>query len=210
MKQLQLTPPLLIITMGYPGSGKTFFARQFAEQYSLARVSEDVIRFELFEKPLYNTDESEIIERIIQYMLSELYKTGQTIICDGLFLTKSERLDIMNLAKKQGYRTLTVWLQTDIQTSTLRSANRDRRNPDDKFSFNMNQSTFTDIKNRLQRPDDKEQSIVISGKHAFKSQSLSVLRRITGMYADQIVVNAPMADSEVRRVVKPRANQLIQ
>lgn len=210
MKQLQLTPPLLIITMGYPGSGKTFFARQFAEQYSLARVSEDVIRYELFEKPLYNNDESEIIERVVQYMLSELYKTGQTIICDGLFLTKSERLDIMNLAKKQGYRTLTVWLQTDIQTSTLRSANRDRRNPDDKFSFNMNQSTFTDIKNRLQRPDDKEQSIVISGKHAFKSQSLSVLRRITGMYADQIAVNAPMAESQVRRVVKPRANQLIQ
>lgn len=210
MKQLQLTPPLLIITMGYPGSGKTFFARQFAEQYSLARVSEDVIRFELFEKPLYNTDESEIIERIIQYMLSELYKTNQTIICDGLFLTKSERFDIMNLAKKQGYRTLTVWLQTDIQTSVLRSASRDRRNPDDKFSFNMDHSTFTDIKNRLQRPDDKEQSIVISGKHAFKSQSLSVLRRITGMYADQIAVNEPMAESQVRRVVKPRANQLIQ
>ncbi len=196
--------------MGYPGSGKTFFSRQFAEQYGLPRISEDILRYELFEKPQYSLDESDIINRIFKYTLEEFLKSQQTIICDGLFLSKSDRLDLFKLAKQQGYRTLTVWLQTDIQTSALRAANRDRRNPDDKFSFNMNHSTFSNIKNKLQRPDEKEQSIVISGKHAFKSQSLSVLRRITGMYAEQIDTSTPVIENPKRPAGKPRANQLIQ
>lgn len=210
MRHLKLTPPLLIITMGYPGSGKTFFSRQFAEQYGLPRISEDMLRFELFEKPLFSSDESDIIKRIFRYTLEEFLKSQQTIICDGLFLSKLERLELIKIANKQGYRTLTVWLQTDIQTSSLRASKRDRRNPDDRFSFNMDQSTFSSFKNKLQRPDGKEQSIVISGKHAFKSQSLSVLRKITGMYAEQIDVNKPVIESPKRPAVKPRANQLIQ
>lgn len=210
MKQLQLTPPLLIITMGYPGSGKTFFARQFAEQYGLARVCEDVIRYELFEKPLYNSDESEIIGRIFRYMLSELLSTNQTVICDGLLLTKSERNEISKDAKSRGYRSLTVWLQTDIQTSAFRAARRDRRNPDDKYSANLDQQTFTRIKNTLDRPDEKEQSIVISGKHAYRSQSLSVLKKIAGMYAEQMNVEAPLTGIPERKLAKQRTNQLIQ
>lgn len=210
MRHLKLTPPLLIVTMGYPGSGKTFFSRQFAEQYGLPRISEDILRYELFEKPQYSLDESDIINRIFNYTLEEFLKSQQTIICDGLFLSKSDRVDLSKLAKRHGYRTLTVWLQTDIQTSALRAAKRDRRNPDDKFSFNMSPSTFSNIKNKLQRPDEKEQSIVISGKHAFKSQSLSVLRRITGMYAEQIDISKPVIENPKRPMGKPRANQLIQ
>lgn len=196
--------------MGCPGAGKTFFSRQFAEQYGLPRISEDVLRFELFEMPTYNSDEADIIKRVLRYMLVELTKSGRSLICDGLFLLKSDRLDIIKLAKSQGYRTLTVWIQTDAQTSAVRSASRDRRNPDDKYSFNIDQASFTRIKNNLQRPDDKEQSIVISGKHAFKSQSLSVLRRITGMYAEQIVASIPAIESQNRQSNKNRANQLIQ
>lgn len=210
MRHLKLTPPLLIVTMGYPGSGKTFFSRQFAEQYGLPRISEDILRYELFEKPLYNSDESDIIYRILKYTLEEFMKSQQTVICDGLFLSKSERLELFKLAKTQGYRTLTVWLQTDIQTSAFRASKRDRRNQDDRFSSSMDQLSFNRIKEKLQRPDDKEQSIVISGKHAFKSQSLSVLRRITGMYAEQIDVNKPVVENSKRPAVKSRSNQLIQ
>jgi predicted kinase len=186
MKHLQLSPPLLIITMGLPGSGKSFFARQFADLYSLPRVSEDRIRFELFEKPQFNSDEADIINRMSFYMLEQNMKTERTIICEGNFLTASERKAAEELARVNGYRMLVVWLQTDIETSAQRAAVRDRRNPDSKFAFAVDRSTFSVLKNSLQRPGEKETVVVVSGKHAFKSQCLTVLRKIAGIYSDSV------------------------
>ena len=212
MKHLQLTPPLLIVTMGFPGSGKTFFARQFAELHELSRLSEDVLRFELFEQPLFNQDEADIIERILHYSLSELMKTERTIICEGGFLKTNERKHLYELAARKGYRTLVVWLQTDLETSATRAKSRDRRNIDSKFSFPIDRHTFVDIKNTLERPSEKEQVVVISGKHAFKGQCLTVLRKIASMYSESISkgdfgTSNPLASPvrpAVRRHPKPR------
>ena len=183
MKQLELTPPLLIITMGLPGSGKSFFGRQFAEQYGLPRISQDVLRFELFEKPQFNDDEADIIERIFYYILSQVIVSGQNVVCEGGYLKTKQRKKLLETAKKYGYRTLTVWLQTDLETSMKRASTRDRRNPDSKYAFEIDKMTFNRIKTTLQRPSDKEPFVVISGKHAFKGQCLAVLRKITSMYS---------------------------
>lgn len=186
MKHLKLTPPLLIVTMGLPGSGKTFFARQFADLHKLPRLSEDVFRFELFENPQFNHDEAEIIERIMHYSLDQLMQTEQTIICEGGFLSAAQRKQIYEIATKNGYRTLVVWLQTDLETSVSRAKSRDRRSIDNKYSFAIDKQTFAAIKNSLDKPSEKEPVVVISGKHAFKNQCLTVLRKIAGMYSESI------------------------
>ncbi len=183
MGKLELNPPLLLITMGYPGAGKTFFARQFAEQYELARLSEERFRYELFEKPQFNQDESDIISRILDYSLEQLMKTGESIICDGTFSRFARRRELIELARANGYRTLTIWLQTDATTSQTRAGKRDRRGQDSKYSFDILRATFEQLASQLERPGEKEASVVISGKHAFKGQSLTVLRKITDVYA---------------------------
>jgi len=215
MKHLQLTPPLLIVTMGFPGSGKTFFARQFAELHALPRVSEDVLRFELFEQPLFNGDEADIIERMLHYNLDQLMKTERTIICEGGFLRTDERKRLYELAAQNGYRTLVVWLQTDLETSIMRAANRDRRNPDSKYSFPVDKQAFAKIRSKLQRPSEKEQVVVISGKHAFKGQCLTVLRKIAGMYSDSISrgdysTSNPLASSKTPRGVRQQPPRFVQ
>lgn len=172
--------------MGYPGAGKTFFTRQFAESYKLPCISEDRIRFELFENPQFNEDEYDIIARMRDYNLEQLMKTGSTVVCDGNLTNQKRRKQLYALAKQYGYRTLIVWLQTDMQTSQIRSSKRDRRNSDDKYSFNVDKATFQRIASSLERPSDKEPFVVISGKHAFKGQSLTVLRKITEVYASNM------------------------
>lgn len=186
MDVLTLNPPLLIITMGYPGAGKTFFSRQFADKYSLSCFSEDRIRFELFENPQFNTDESEIIGRILDYSIVQAMKTGSSIVLDGNFSDKAARKRLYEIAKDNKYRTLVVWLQTDINTSRARAARRDRRNPDSKYSFNISTPQFDSIIKQLERPSEKEQFVVISGKHAFKGQALTVLRKIAETYANSL------------------------
>lgn len=209
MKQLQLTPPLLILVMGYPGAGKTFFARQFAEQFELPRISEDVIRFELFEEPQFNADEIEIITRMRDYALGEVMKTGQTAIVEGAFMTQRSRYDVYRQAKSAGYQVLTVWLQTDVQTSASRATKRDRRNADSKYSFSLTKDQFEALKAQLQRPSEREDSVVISGKHAFKSQSLTVLKKIAGTYSEQLSQNRGTSPERPPQVSR-RNNQLIQ
>lgn len=183
MGKLALTPPLMLITMGYPGAGKTNFSRQFADQYELPCISEDRIRFELFEHPRFNADEQDIINRIHDYSIEQIMKTKTPLICDGNFATQSSRARLQTLAKANGYRTLIVWLQTDQATSALRARTRDRRNTDNKYAFAIDSTTFKRLASELQRPHEKDDFVVISGKHAFKGQSLTVLRKITEMYA---------------------------
>lgn len=209
MKHLQLTPPLLLITMGYPGSGKTFFARQFAELHGLPRISEDVLRFELFERPLFNQDETEILQRIMHYSLEQLMKTERTIVCEGGFLSLSERKALYEVAAKNGYRTLVIWLQTDLETSAVRAKNRDRRNPDSKFSFSIDGDTFRNIKSRLERPSEKEQVVVISGKHAFKGQCLTVLRKIAALYSESLSRGDFGAQNPLVRPARPNTARRI-
>lgn len=184
MGKLELNPPLLIITMGYPGAGKTFFARQFAEKFDLPRISEERLRFELFENPQFNTDEDEIIGRILEYCLEQFMKAKETVICDGDFSSYRRRAEFIKLAQKNGYQTLTVWLQTDTATSAGRAMRRDRREVDSRYSFNIDQQTFNRLAGQLERPLEKEASIVISGKHAHKSQAVTILRKITDVYAN--------------------------
>lgn len=186
MKQLQLSPPLLILVMGYPGAGKSFFARQFSEQYGVARVSEDRIRYELFAQPTFGQEENEIISAMTTYMLEQLMQTNSPIICDANLLRQKERKAYADLAHKNGYRSLTVWLQTDSETAALRSAKRDKRNPDSKYSFNLPPTTFEGLRSQLEKPAEKEIAVVVSGKHAFKSQCLTVLRKIAAIYSEGI------------------------
>lgn len=201
--------------MGLPGSGKSFFARQFADLYSLPRISEDRIRFELFEKPQFNADEADIINRMSFYMLEQTMKTERTVVCEGSFLTLAERKAATELARINGYRTLTVWLQTDLETSAQRAATRDRRNPDSKFAFEVDRSTFSRIKDTLERPSEKEPVVVVSGKHAFKSQCLTVLRKIAGIYSDSVskgefgVPSGPVQTSSKITIKRP-TDRLVQ
>ena len=108
MKRLELNPPLLILTMGYPGAGKTFFARQFSELHKLPCISEDRIRFELFENPQFNDDEQDIIGRVLDHALEQIMKTDSSVVCDGNFSDSSTRQRIENMSQANGYRLLVV------------------------------------------------------------------------------------------------------
>lgn len=209
MKQLQLSPPLLILVMGYPGAGKSFFARQFSEQYGIARVSEDRIRYELFAEPNFSQDEAEILSAVTTYMLEQLMQTGSPVICDAHLLKQKQRKMYSELAHKNGYRCLTVWLQTDAETAAFRASKRDKRNPDSKYSFNLSPGIFETLRSQLERPLEREVSVVVSGKHAFKSQCLTVLRKIATIYSEGLS-NPAMQTTTTSRSSQRRSRDVLR
>lgn len=177
---IDLNKQVLIFTYGYPGSGKSHFATKFADDNGLVYVSSDRIRYELFDDPQYTDAENQVIERLMDYMLEEVLRSGGSAIYDSENPVRKNRLEKMATAKKLGADSLIVWVQTDVSTSFDRASKRDRRRPGDKFAFDMNGETFDSIASKMTAPS-REDYVVISGKYDYPTQQATVTKKLQKM-----------------------------
>lgn len=177
MKSLSLTRPLMLMTVGAPGAGKTRFSVKFAEMFSAPLVSYDRLRFELFNNPTFSEDEAAIIQRVADYQVSELLKTKKTIIIDGAANQRADRTVLRQMATKYGYDILLVWVQTDPVTCESRSISS-RLQKEDQWRTPLSKAVFAQLSRRFQAPVVHEPYVVISGKHTFGAQARTVLRRL--------------------------------
>lgn len=177
MANLKLTKTTIFAMLGLPGTGKTYFARQFADQLGIAHISEDRIRFELFDRPSYSREDNQIVSSIGQYMADEFLTRNASIIYDAENHTNKSRLALSDLAKKHHAKILYIWVQTDLNTCFDRATSRDKRKVEDRYTHEIDESTFNVYKDKISKPS-REDYVVISGKHLFKTQFLTILRKL--------------------------------
>lgn len=190
MKQLDLAQPLLLIVAGYPGSGKSTLARSLAEKYGFGWVHGNRLRYELFNNPTYSKDEEEIVSRLAGYMLEELLRTKGHIVYDADGSNKTSRQQLAKLARKAGYRTLTVWMQTDLDSAQTRAV---KPHKDDAFASPLPRDLFQQFVKEFEAPRGAEEYMVISGKHSPKTQLSNLFNKIQAIYkpkAQQIQVKS--------------------
>lgn len=178
MTKVAPNKPLLIMLYGFPGAGKSYFARQLGEQLQAAHVHGDRIRSELFEQPRYDKEENAVITQLMDYMTHEFLSAGISVLYDTNAMRQSQRLALRETARRTRAKPLLVWLQIDPESAMLRATNRDRRHTDDKYSAPIDQHTFEDIASHMQNPNSAEDYIVISGKHSFPTQSGAVFKKL--------------------------------
>lgn len=178
MKSLNLTQPLVLMIVGNPGAGKSFFARQFSETFNAPIVSYDRIRFDLFADPTFSADENELVSRMATYQIEELLKTNRSVLVDGGSNSRVERMKLSATAKKAGYGTTVIWVQTDLTTSKNRALKRNpEKRPDDKYNHSLTEDIFNSLVRRFTEPA-RENHVVISGKHTYNTQVKMVLRKL--------------------------------
>lgn len=186
MDSNNLSAPTIIQLVGLPGSGKSFFANQFAETFGSSIISTDKIRWILFAHHTYSQDEESIIAQISSYMLNELIKTRKTIILDGGYNNRTARAQLISLAKKNKYRLLTVIVQTDDLTSRKRSAKRDNKNPIDQYKQPIDKGQYEHQAKSYHAPTIDQNCVVISGKHTYSTQARVVLKKLLEMQKNPI------------------------
>lgn len=179
MKQLDLAQPLLLIVVGYPGSGKSTLARSLAEKYRFGWVHGNRLRYELFNNPTYSKDEEEIISRLAGYILEELLRTKGHVIYDADGNTKAARQQLVKQARKAGYRTLTVWMQTDLDSAQVRAT---KPHKDDAFTNPLSHDLFQQFVKQFDAPKSPEDYVVISGKHTPKTQLVNLFNKVEALY----------------------------
>lgn len=178
MKSLSLSRPLVIMVIGLPGSGKSFFARQFAEMFGAPLVSTDFVRNALFSESEYSAREDALVGALTHNEIAELLKTHKTVIVDGGVNSRANRTAIERMAHKYGYGKLTVWVQTDEPTSLSRSAKRSDKRKGDELNTSMDPRAFERYKKQFSVPTVSENVIVISGKHTYATQARVVLKKL--------------------------------
>lgn len=198
MKPLSLSKPHLIVMVGIPGSGKSFFAEHFATTFDAPYVSFDRLRDELFNEPSFSDDESAIITRISDYLSEELFKTRQTFIYEGATHARTERQAIAHRARSNGYEPLFVWVQTESTTARLRALKATKGRPA------MSSERFDALLSRFTVPNEAEKAVVISGKHTYASQLKIVLQRLIGPRPTQATTHAAKEVSSPAHISHPR------
>ncbi|MGH7195253.1 MAG: AAA family ATPase [Candidatus Saccharimonadales bacterium] len=196
------TKPLLIFVYGFPGAGKSHFARQLCDNLSAAHVQGDRIRAELFDKPRYDKSENQVITHLMDYMSEQFLNSGISVVYDVNAMRFAQRRVLRDLARRMHAIPLLVWVQIDTESAFTRVASRDRRRADDKYSMSLDRTTFDSLASHMQNPAREEDYIVISGKHSYKTQERTVIKKLRE-------AGLLMVEDNEGRLVKPGLVNLI-
>jgi predicted kinase len=197
-----ITKPTLFLLYGYPGSGKTYVARQLGEELGAAHVQADRIRYELFEEPRYDTQENQLVTQLMNYMTEEFLKVGTSVIYDTNALRQGQRKALRDLAHKSRANVVLIWIQVDIESAYIRAVKRDLRKIDDKYAAEMDRATYQRILGSMQNPMHGEEYVVISGKHTFQTQRGAIIKKLFD-------IGLLSADQMSASVVKPGLVNLV-
>jgi predicted kinase len=178
MSKIAPTKPFLLLLYGFPGSGKTYFARQLTEHLQAAHLQADRIRSELFEEPRYDKQENDAVAHLMDYMASEFLGAGVSVIYDANAMRASQRHMLRELARKAHAQPFLVWFQIDAESAYVRSTKRDRRRADDKYAAQWDHAAFDSIIMHMQNPNLIEDYVVISGKHLYTTQQSAVISKL--------------------------------
>jgi predicted kinase len=202
MSKIYPSKPFLLLFYGYPGSGKTYFARQFCDNVHAAHLQADRIRSELFEQPRYDKQENDIVNQLMNYMTQEFLSAGLSVAYDLNAARPSQRRVLSDLARRCHAVPLTVWFQIDPDTAYERGINRDRRRSDDKYSAEWDRTTFESLIERMQNPNRNDDYVVVSGKHLFSTQQSAVIGKLRSL-------GVISTDDSNSRVIKPGLVNLV-
>jgi len=201
MAKIYPKKPFLVLFYGYPGAGKTYFARQFCSNVQAAHLQSDRIRSELFEQPRYDKQENDIVSQLMNYMTEEFLTAGLSVAYDVNAMRIKQRRALYSMAYACRAQPLLVWFQMDQDTAFARNVKRDRRRADDKYAAALDRTTFEGVIANMQNPTTSEDYVVVSGKHLFNMQQSAVLNKLRTI--------GVLDDASGSRVIKPGMVNLV-
>jgi tRNA uridine 5-carbamoylmethylation protein Kti12 len=118
-KPLPSIPPVLIILIGLPASGKSIFAQQIAKNLigkgqKVSIIDTDKIRFDLF-GPDFNPDQELQVIETKHKQIAKVLKPNSIVIVDDMHYYASMRHEMYILAKKVKGLYIAVEIQTPME-----------------------------------------------------------------------------------------------
>ena len=173
-----MTRPLLVVFLGFPGSGKTYFARRLAEWLPAVTFNSDALRVAMFGsienvERIRQNDQSRLYDDVfgaMNYATRQVLKAGCSVVFDAQQTKREDRRRVEELAKESGEMSVLVWIKTSRETALRRG--QEREVGDDSHVYDAEKMAYlidrfaavTDL------PEANENIIEISGEVPFDKQ----------------------------------------
>lgn len=115
---------ILFATLGFPGSGKTFFSARFAKDFKIFHLNSDRVRSEIFPKPNYTAEENTAVFRTMDFIAEELLRIGISVIYDANSTKRIYRKNLEKIARKRKADYLLLWFKTPAEIALKRIKKR--------------------------------------------------------------------------------------
>lgn len=166
----------LVVMLGIPGAGKSYFAEHFASTFQAPLISFEQIYNQLDGIEIDQKAKNLVVNRFIKNTLKEISKTKRTIIFDSMLYSRASCDDVIKASRSLGYKPLFILVQIDKETAKkrLHQTNKDRRMPIiNDMQFDKITKQYNPIENT------RKDVVVISGKHTYASQLKIVLKYLS-------------------------------
>ncbi|WP_413166723.1 AAA family ATPase [Capilliphycus salinus ALCB114379] len=143
----------LILMIGLPGSGKSFFARQLSAKHPKYKlISTDSIRAQLFGNEAIQGPWLRVWSQVLQ-QFQQAVEEGTDAIYDATNTQRRQRKDVITIARKIGFHPIfAVWVNIPLEICLQRNQNRPRQVPEE-IILKMHRQ-LTDVPPSLQEPLD--------------------------------------------------------
>src|SRR5581483_8889627 len=176
MNEIELKRPVFVYFYGFPGSGKSYVAKNLAQHLKSVLISEDKIRSDLFEQPRYTDQENKVVSYMMDYLAEQFLKAGISVIYDTNAMRYGHRRNLRSMAAKHKAENVLIWPQIDPDSAFTRTQSRDRRLAENRNALEYTKDLFNNQLTQMQNPRD-ESYVVVSGKHSFITQKGAILSK---------------------------------
>lgn len=173
-----MSKPLLIVFIGFPGSGKTYFATRLAERLKAVTLNSDALRLAMFGsmeaiEHIRKTDESRLYRDVfgaMDYAATQALRAGHSVVYDAQQTKRRDRKNIERLARQATAQPVFVWMKTDKAVAMRRAEERDMQPDSHQYSADTVRRIYTWVESRIELPEPDEHFIEISGELPFAEQ----------------------------------------
>ena len=115
---------VLIVTIGAPGSGKSYFAERICRDYRLIHLRSDRIRDHVFIRPTYSKAENNRLFGLMDFLTDELLSRGVGVVYDANATKRDFRKRLRGIARKHKATYVILWVHTPLKTALKRAQSR--------------------------------------------------------------------------------------
>lgn len=165
------------MSLGHPGSGKTYFTTRLAQKHGYIRLSADALRMNMFgsfeaarEFDSETNKLGQVIFKALDYSTVQILQAGYSVIYDVQQNEKDIRAKTSKLGSDNDALPIIIWVKTPVEIALQRGQDRDLTPDQQKHDYEtMKESIEKHIK-ALDPPAPDEHVIEIDGLLTFEDQ----------------------------------------
>lgn len=184
-----MNQPLLVIFIGVPGSGKTYFATRLAEKLRAVRINSDAMRLAIFGslqklEEVYHSPQRKMLNThtfgAMDYATGAILGAEISVVYEAIQRTRRDRRGMEVLAEQHGARLVLVSMEIDEEVAVSRVQSRQDQADSRKFDAAKAREVVEHFRKNLEPLERTDYLVRISGEEPFDRQFKSFMQQLDG------------------------------